>query len=265
MIKNKGLILSLIFIILNFPVQSFAYSLNNFQQMATSDGNSNVSQPDSNSSVENIEQPGGNNTTELDGAIGAWQPGNDELPNFDNIDDADIDGNKPIEGQYFTISATVPIQMEFLIKNENENGSSPNGKFITPYYNVKNNGSYPLSIVVESFEDVETNQSYNGADVFGDKLYVSEPQSGNGRVEMKLHLTYDRISNSYLNKVDLQNVNNQDEASRTLGIINSNEVARIYYGSELWETPKSEDVETGVASTFKLKLAFSLAENNNIQ
>lgn len=260
MIKNKGLILSLIFIILNFPVQSFAYSLNNFQQMATLNKESKVSLGGN----SNINQPG-NNSVELDGAIGAWEPGNDELPNFDNIDDADIDGNKPIEGQYFTISATVPIQMEFLIKNENENGSSPNGKFITPYYNVKNNGSYPLSIVVESFEDVETNQSYNGADVFGDKLYVSEPQSGNGRVEMKLHLTYDRISNSYLNKVDLQNVNNQDEASRTLGIINSNEVARIYYGSELWETPKSENIETGVASTFKLKLAFSLAENNNIQ
>ena len=90
MIKNKGLILSLIFIILNFPVQSFAYSLNNFQQMATLNEESNVSSGGN----SNINEPG-NNSVELDGAIGAWEPGNDELPNFDNIDDADIDGNKP--------------------------------------------------------------------------------------------------------------------------------------------------------------------------
>ena len=42
--------------------------------------------------------------------------------------------------------------MEFLIKNENENGSSSNGKFITPYYKVINNGSHKLKVHFESFE-----------------------------------------------------------------------------------------------------------------
>lgn len=275
MIKKKSLILSLVVILLNFPTQSFSYSLNNFQQLATlnqessSGSNGSSSENSSGESGEgengnsNINQAG-NNNVELDGAIGQWEPENNELPNFESYDNLVSIENRPTRGSYFTISATVPLQMDFLIKNENENGSSPYGKFITPYYNIKNNGSYPLYIEVESFEDAQSNRTSDLVDGPLEKLYVAEPQSGNGKVEMRLHLTYDRVSNSYLNKIDLHSLNKNAKASmRTLGTIDPNEVARLYYGSDLWETPKSENKKTGVASTFKLKLAFSLKKDIN--
>ena len=280
MIKKKSLILSLVVILLNFPTQSFSYSLNNFQQLATlnqgsGEGSSGSSGENSNGQsgesqnggsggdVSSNINEGGNNNVELDGAIGQWEPGNNQLPNFSG--DLEIEGNKPEGEQYFTISATVPLQMDFLIKNENENGTSPNGKFISPYYKVKNNGSYPLYIELESFEDAA--QGSRTSDLVGQqlgKLYVKEPEKGNNKVEMRLQLTYDRISNSYLNTIDLHSFNkNAKVLMKTLGTIDPNEEGRLYYGSDLWETPKSENIETGVESTFKLKLAFSLKKDTN--
>ena len=283
MIKKKSLILSLVVILLNLPTQSFSYSLNNFQQLATANQEPGTGSGESSSenSVENSNggssegQSGGTagestegenenlNTTqpidknvELDGTIGHWDPNNN------GFGDLDVDGSTPQRGQYFTISATVPLEMEFLIENQNENGSSPNGKFITPYYKVKNNGSYPLYIEVESFDSVQSTRS---SDLIGQqfqRLYVQEPQSGNNKVEMRLNLTYDRPSNSYSNTVDLHNLNkNANLSMRTLGTIDPNEEGRLYYGSDLWETPKSENIQTGVESTFKLKLAFSIQKD----
>lgn len=293
MIKKKSLILSLVVILLNFPTQSFSYSLNNFQQLATlnqesssgSSGNSSGSSSEDSNGESGGDSTGGENgnssggstgngnsnvtepvdkNVELDGAIGQWEPENNELPNFGINDNLVSIENKPTRGKYFTISVTVPLQMDFLIKNKNENGSSPNGKFITPYYNVKNNGSYPLMIELESFEDAQSTRTSDLVDGPLEKLYVAEPQKGNNKVEMRLHLTYDRISNSYLNKIDLHSFNKNAKASmRTLGIIDPNEIGRLYYGSDLWETPKSEGIATGVASTFKLKLAFSLQKETN--
>ena len=43
-----------------------------------------------------------------------------------------------------------------------------------------------------------------------------------------------------------------------LGELDPNEQARLYYGSDLWETPKSENVTKGVEANFNLKLAFSI-------
>ena len=309
MIKKKSLILSLVVILLNFPTQSFSYSPNNFQQLATlnqesgagSSGNSSGSSNENSSGSSNGQsgensgensngQSGGDSTggengnssegstgngnsnvsepvtdsVQLDGAIGQWEPGNNNLPNFGGVNNSDFAGNKPTEGKYFTISATVPLQMDFLIKNENENGSSPNGKFITAYYSVKNNGSYPLYIEVESFEVAQSTRTSDLVTGKLGKLYVEEPVANDNKVQMRLHLTYDRTSNSYLNTVDLHSFNKNAKASmRTLGKIDPNEVARLYYGSDLWETPKSEGITTGVESTFKLKLIFSLQKDTN--
>lgn len=297
MIKKKSLILSLVVILLNFPTQSFSYSPNNFQQLATlnqesgagSSGNSSGSSNENSSGSSNGQSgensgensnggSGGGSTgngnsnvtepvdknVELDGAIGQWEPDNNNLPNFGIEDNLVSIENRPTRGKYFTISATVPLQMDFLIKNENENGSSPYGKFITAYYSVKNNGSYPLYIEVESFEEAKSARTSDLVDQPLKKLHVAEPVKGNGKVEMRLHLTYDRISNSYLNKVDLHSFNKNAKSSmRMLGTIDPNEEARLYYGSDLWETPKSENIQTGVESTFKLKLAFSLQKDTN--
>lgn len=221
-----------------------------------------------------LENKGGSNSVELDGGIGEWGPDKDKnLPNFNGTEGSekpDVD-NELQKGEYFTISATVPLNMEFLIKNENENGSSPNGKFITPYYKVINNGSHKLKVHFESFEYANSKTTKTSDLVKEDlePLYVvSQPEKNNNKVEMKLNLTYDRPSNSYLKRIDLIPTNSSTITSRLLkssnsvaqelGELDPNEQARLYYGSDLWETPKSENVEKGVEANFNLKLAFSI-------
>ncbi len=316
MMKKKILSLCMVAIMLNFSVESYAYSLNNIQLATSSDLTNNPSGGDTPSGDGGSEQPPstppggsnsgdsaqppsnsggstgvggagsstttpstppenkGSNSVELDGGIGEWGPDKDnKLPNFNETtgsEKLDVD-NSLQEGQYFTISATVPLNMEFLIKNENENGSSPNGKFITPYYKVTNNGSHKLKVHFESFEyaNSKTTKTSDLVKEELEKLYVVDnPTRGNKQVEMRLNLTYDRPSNSYLKRIDLIPTNSSTITSRLLkssnsvaqelGELDPNEQARLYYGSDLWETPKSENVEKGVEANFNLKLAFSI-------
>lgn len=319
MMKKKILSLCMVAIMLNFSVESYAYSLNNIQLATSSDltntpsegggtsaGGGGAEQPpsappnDSGNGGSSTQPPNsdggstgaggagssttapstppenkGSNNVELEGGIGEWGPGKDDkLPNFNETtgsEKLDVD-NKPEEGQYFTISATVPLNMEFLIKNENENGSSPNGKFITPYYKVMNNGSHKLKVHFESFEYANSKTTKTSGLVKEDlaPLYVvSQPQKNNGKVEMKLNLTYDRPSNSYLKRIDLVPPTNSptitsrllkssNSVEQELGELDPNEQARLYYGSDLWETPKSEGINKGVEANFNLKLAFSI-------
>lgn len=216
----------------------------------------------------------GSNNVELEGGIGEWGPDKDKnLPNFNGTEGSekpDVD-NELQKGEYFTISATVPLNMEFLIKNENENGSSPNGKFITPYYKVINNGSHKLKVHFESFEYATSSTTKTSGLITEklEKLYVVDnPTPKNNMVEMKLNLTYDRPSNSYLKRIDLIPTNSPTITSKLLkssnsveeelGELDPNEQARLYYGSDLWESPKSEGINKGVEANFNLKLAFSI-------
>lgn len=321
MMKKKILSLCMVAIMLNFSVESYAYSLNNIQLATNSDSTSTPSegggpssggggdtgtpgtpsngdgsnsgdsvQPPSNSGGSTgtggaggsttapntpLENKGGSNSVELDGGIGEWGPDKDSsLPNFNETtgsEKTDVD-NALQEGQYFTISATVPLNMEFLIKNENENGSSPNGKFITPYYKVINNGSHKLKVHFESFEYATSSTTKTSGLITEklEKLYVVDnPTPNNNKVEMKLNLTYDRPSNSYLKRINLVPPENSstitsrllkssNSVEQELGELDPNEQARLYYGSDLWESPKSEGINKGVEANFNLKLAFSI-------
>lgn len=319
MMKKKILSLCMVAIMLNFSVESYAYSLNNIQLATSSDLTNNPSGGDTPSGDGGAEQPpsappngsdnggsstqppnsdggstgaggaggstttpnaplpnkGGSNSVELDGGIGEWGPNKDNsLPNFNETtgsEKLDVD-NKLEEGQYFTISATVPLKMEFLIQNRNENGLSSQGKFITPYYKVTNNGSHKLKVHFESFEYATSKATKTSGLVKEDlaPLYVvSQPEKNNGKVEMKLNLTYDRPSNSYLKRINLVPPENSSTITsrllkssnlveQELGELDPNEQARLYYGSDLWESPKSENVTKGVEANFNLKLAFSI-------
>lgn len=318
MMKKKILSLCMVAIMLNFSVESYAYSLNNIQLATNSDltstpsegggpssgggeaeqppsappndsgnGGSSTQPPNSDGGSTGAGGAGGSTTTpstppenkgsnnvELEGGIGEWGPDKDSsLPNFNGTEGSeklDVD-NALQKGEYFTISATVPLNMEFLIKNENENGSSYNGKFITPYYKVINNGSHKLKVHFESFEYATSKTTKTSGLVKEDlaQLYVVDtPTPNNNKVEMKLNLTYDRPSNSYLKRIDLIPTNSSTITSRLLkssnsveqelGELDPNEQARLYYGSDLWESPKSENVTKGVEANFNLKLAFSI-------
>ena len=319
MMKKKILSLCMVAIMLNFSVESYAYSLNNIQLATNSDsistpseggdipsggggaeqppsappndsgnGGSSTQPPNSDGGSTGVGGAGGSttapntppenkgsNNVELEGGIGEWGPDKDSsLPNFNGAtgsEKPDVD-NALQKGEYFTISATVPLNMEFLIKNENENGSSPNGKFITPYYKVINNGSHKLKVHFESFEYATSKATKTSGLVKEDlaPLYVvSQPEKNNGKVEMKLNLTYDRPSNSYLKRIDLlppeksstitsRLLKSSNSVAQELGELDPNEQARLYYGSDLWESPKSEGITKGVEANFNLKLAFSI-------
>ena len=320
MMKKKILSLCMVAIMLNFSVESYAYSLNNIQLATNSDSTSTPSEGgDTPSGGGGAEQPpsappndsgnggsstqppnsdggstgaggaGGSTTTpstppenkgsnnvELEGGIGEWGPDKDnKLPNFNGTEGSekpDVD-NKLEEGQYFTISATVPLNMEFLIKNKDEQyGNSYYGKFITPYYKVINNGSHKLNVHFESFEYANSKTTKTSGLIKEelDKLYVvNNPARGNKKVEMKLNLTYDRPSNSYLKRIDLVPPENSSTITsrllkpkktneEILGELDPNEQARLYYGSDLWETPEMEGITKGVEANFNLKLAFSI-------
>lgn len=300
MMKKKILSLCMVAIMLNLSVESYAYSLNNIQLATNSDltntpsgGGGSPQPPDggttgtpsvppnSDGNGGSITTPNkppenkGSNSVELDGGIGEWGLDKDDsLPDFDKPesgDKPDVD-NEPEKDEYFTISATVPLNMEFLIKNKYEDGFSREGVFITPYYKVINNGSHTLKVHFESFEYATSKTTKTSGLVKEElgKLYVVEtPEAENGRVEMTLDLMYDRPSNPYFKKIKLIPPENSstitskllkstNSVEQVLGLLDPNEQARLYYGSDLWETPKSENVTKGVAANFNLKLAFSI-------
>ena len=222
------------------------------------------STPNSNGNVDKVESA--NPEVELDGAIGPWESGKDGMPNFENIESGDLIGEKPSEENLFKISVTVPLNMDFVIVNENKNGSSPFGKFVSPYHSITNNGTYPLNVSLNSFTRADESSNSSGtartnSSSKDTKLYVEEPQAGNNKVEMRLNLNYDRPEQgTYLKTINLHNLSQTTD--KTLGEIGSNETARIYYRSDLWETPKSEGIEADVVSNFSLILSFSTQNTN---
>lgn len=223
------------------------------------------STPNSNGNVDKVESA--NPEVELDGAIGPWEPNSSDMPNFNGVANGDIIGTKPSDDKLFKISVTVPLNMNFVIVNENENGSSPFGKFVSPYHSITNNGTYPLNVSIKSFDTARaSNSSGDGASIINteqvETLYVEEPRSNDGKVQMRLSLNYDRPQQgTYLKTIGLHNLS--EATDKTLGEIGSNETARIYYRSDLWETPKSEGIETDVVSNFSLILSFSTQNTNS--
>lgn len=222
------------------------------------------STPNSNGNVDKVESA--NPEVELDGAIGPWEPNSSDMPNFNGVANGDIIGTKPSDDKLFKISVTVPLNMDFVIVNENENGSSPLGKFVSPYHSITNNGTYPLNVSLNSFTRADESSNSSGtartnSSSKDTKLYVEEPQAGNNKVQMRLSLNYDRPQQgTYLKTIYLHNLS--EATDKTLGEIGSNETTRIYYRSDLWETPKSEGITEDVVSNFNLILSFSTQNTN---
>ena len=222
------------------------------------------STPNSNGNVDKVESA--NPEVKLDGAIGPWEPNSSDMPNFNGVANGDIIGTKPSDDKLFKISVTVPLNMNFVIVNENENGSSPFGKFVSPYHSITNNGTYPLNVAIKSFETVSSSNSSDDGTSFlnseqVETLYVEEPTANDGKVQMRLNLNYDRPEQgTYLKTIGLHNLSQATD--KILGEIGSNETARIYYRSDLWETPKSENKTTDVVSNFNLILSFSTKNTN---
>lgn len=228
----------------------------------TTGGSSN---PNSNGNVNKVESA--NPEVRLDGAIGPWAPNDGDMPNFDNIKEGDLIGTKPDNDKLFKISVTVPLNMNFMIVSDDPIRFT--GKFICPYYYITNNGTYPLDVSFESFDKATSNSSSDGLLSISNSeqvapLYIEEPVARDKKVQMRLSLNYDRPQQgTYLKTIDLHTLNkNRTSEENKLGEIGSNETARIYYRSDLWETPFSEGITTDVASNFNLILSFSTQNAN---
>lgn len=224
------------------------------------------STPNSNGNINKVESA--NPEVKLDGAIGPWEPDSDDMPNFDGIENGDLIGTKPNDENLFKISVTVPLNMNFMIVSDDPIRFT--GKFICPYYYITNNGTYPLDVSFESFDKVTSNSSSDGLLSISNSeqvapLYIEEPNSNDGKVQMRLSLNYDRPQQgTYLKTINLNSENtNRTSEENKLGEIGSNETARIYYRSDLWETPFSEGITTDVASNFNLILSFSTKNTNS--
>ena len=142
------------------------YSLNVFAD-TPSDDIPSVNTP----STENTNSPTNknNSSTVLDGEIGEWDPTLDDNPDFNNPELDEIDGHIPTENEYYTISVTVPLNMEFMVL---PNSQSAFGNFYSPVYTIKNNGSKKISVNLSSFERQNNIASSNDTT----PLYV-EPRS----------------------------------------------------------------------------------------
>lgn len=223
------------------------------------------STPNSNGNINKVESA--NPEVKLDGAIGPWEPDSDDMPNFDGIENGDLIGTKPNDENLFKISVTVPLNMNFMIVSDDPIRFT--GKFICPYYYITNNGTYPLDVSFENFDKVTSNSSSDGLLSISNSeqvapLYIEEPVARDGKVQMRLSLNYDRPQQgTYLKTINLNSENtNRTSEENKLGEIGSNETARIYYRSDLWETPFSEGITTDVASNFNLILSFSTKNTN---
>lgn len=269
---KRALILGVLCTLINFSSITEANSIKYLAE-TTTDGTSSPSgnEEDVGTNPGDVNQvESANPKVELDGAIGPWAPNDGDMPNFDNIKEGDLIGTKPSDENLFKISVTVPLNMDFMIVNRLENGSSFYGKFVSPYHSITNNGTYPLNVSLNSFTRVdESNNSDSSvrtdSSTKDTKLYIREPESGNNKVEMRLSLNYDRPQQgTYLKTIDLHTLNkNRTSEENKLGEIGSNETARIYYRSDLWETPFSEGITEDVVSNFNLILSFATKNTNS--
>lgn len=190
----------------------------------------------------------------LDGQIGEWDPNDSSAPNF-NDPNLEIEGNKPAQGEYYTISVTVPLSMEFMVLPSNHLAF---GSFYSPEYSVTNNGSKTLDVKVKSFgRDTNT-------PIPNDKteLYVEKVVHGDKKVQMELKLSgIDSLGTGTNKDIDLTNVTALSDEQRKLHELQKNETKKVKFSAQKWELPKSEGYDTDAISNFTAGLEFSIKTN----
>ncbi|MDU7536912.1 MAG: hypothetical protein E7K67_07925 [Peptostreptococcaceae bacterium] len=166
-----------------------------------------------------------NKSTILDGEIGEWDPGISDKPNF-NDTEVEVDGKLPEEGKYYTISVTVPLNMEFIALNHNT--------FYSPVYTIKNNGSKNISVKLSTFSR-KKNTTLNDENTV--PLYVEKVNRDDNRTQIELKMcTIEDLNNSVkVNKeIDLTNLTEETELYR----LSANQKKGVTFDSKRWDIPK---------------------------
>ena len=190
-----------------------------------------------------------NNSTVLDGEIGEWNPTLDDKLDFSKNE---VDGHIPNIDEYYTISVTVPLNMEFMVL---PNSTRPFGSFFSPIYNIKNNGSKTIAVRIKSFDRVnDTNDSDTSP------LYIERLKHGDGKTQMELKLgSMDKLSSIKFNKeVDLTQISNLSDSERELCQLKANESKIIKFASSKWEMPNIESNQDKATYNFRAIFEFSI-------
>lgn len=203
--------------------------------------------------------PTASGKTELDGKIGEWDPNDPEKPNFDDYDDdqSNIEGTIPGSDKYFTISATVPLQMDFLVYPHSQ--ASALGMFISPEYKIKNNGTKTISVKVKEIGQTTGSQLFAKSDL----LYIGEKIPNDGQTQIELVLT--AIDGQTRKDIDLYRLGElQNEEDKKLFTLGTNEEKKIQLNSIDWELPNFEVGKDEVKSDFNMTLEFSVVTPSTV-
>ena len=190
----------------------------------------------------------------LDGQIGEWDPIDVSAPDFSDTN-LEIEGNKPTAGQYFTISVTVPISMEFFVL---PNSQLAFGSFYSPEYSITNNGSKTLDVKLNSFARQESTRTASDET----PLYIEELNPGDNKTQMELRLSaIDSINPSSNKDIDLTRITSLQTSEKTLYELQKNETKKVKFSADRWELPEYESGKDKAISNFTAGFEFSIKTN----
>ena len=227
--KFKYLIFILVLFISNIPITTFAESGINYTTTPTE------------------------KNTILDGEIGEWDPNMDDAPDFSGV--TDTEGSIPNEGEYFTISVTVPIDMEFYVLPHSYLAF---GSFYSPEYTIKNNGSKTVVAKINSFS-----MNYSGETDTNAPLYIEKVIGGDNKTQMELGICAieNLDSDGKAKEVDLTEIDTLSDEDRLLYELQTNEVKKVKFISENWELPQFESNKDTASSSYIAGFEFSIKES----
>lgn len=209
----------------------------------------------SNSNIQNITgKPAQEGNLELDGQIGDWDPNDPDSPNF-NQPDLDVDGTRPGEKDYYTISVTVPISMRFIVL---PSSSNPLGLFYSPEYSITNNGSKALEMKINDFKIDESTPLDENETL----LHIGKIDNSDKNTQMELKLSTIDNSNKY---IDLTQITTLTDEQKKLFNLEQNETKKIKFSAEKWELPKNASKKENAKSNFIAEFEFSIKEPNVVE
>ena len=191
-----------------------------------------------------------NNTTILDGEIGEWDPTlNDKL----DFSKHEVDGKIPNTVEYYTISVTVPLNMEFMVL---PNSQSAFGNFYSPVYTIKNNGSKKISVNLSSFERQNNIASSNDTT----PLYVEQINPTDNKTQMELRMcAIENLNDGRINKeIDLTKLATLSPQDKELYVLSSNQEKGIKFAADNWELPQFASNKEKAMSNFTSSFVFSI-------
>lgn len=190
-----------------------------------------------------------NESTILDGEIGEWDPTLQDKPNFKQ-GNLEIDGKIPEKDEYYTISVTVPLKMEFFVVSSKHMSM---GGFLSPLYTIKNNGSKKISVYLDSF-------TTNGVeDKNTTPLYVEKlSDDDRTQIELKMHGIDDLYWQSIEKTIDLTELDSLQHQDKKIYDLQANEVKGIKFDSDKWELPQNECGKEKALSNFSAGFTFSI-------